>query len=146
MSPGLDLGAAPARIGFVRTVSHLLVAVLVALAAFLLPACTLGGDGTEMFTEDEISIRYPESWHVTPFSTTNSPRRLAVASYPSPEETVEGDCGGLQAVRRLPREGALVLLIDYGQRGSFAPRPDVLTLGDGEFAEYECFGPSTMFR
>jgi len=130
----------------VRTVQHLLVAVLIALAAFLLPACSLGGGGMETFADAEISISYPKRWHVTPFSTTNSPRRLAVTSYPIPEDAVEGDCGGLQAVRLLPRDGALVLLIDYGRRGSLARRPDRLTLGDGEFAEYECFGRSTMFR
>ena len=103
-------------------------------------------DGAQTFRDDGVSFRYPESWHATPFSTTNSPRRLAVASYPIPEDAVEGDCGGLQAAGRLPREGALVLLIDYGERGSFARRPEALHLRDGEFAEYECFGPSTMFR
>lgn len=52
----------------------------------------------------------------------------------------------MRAVRLLPPEGAVVLLIDYGERGSFPARPDSLTIGAGELAEYECFGPSTMFR
>lgn len=117
-------------------------AVLVALS---LTACSPGG-GTRTLTDDGISLMYPESWRVAGFSTTNSPRRLAVASYPVPEDSVEGDCGGLEAVELLPSDGALVILIDYGTSASFRERPSVLELADGEFAEYECFGPSSMFR
>jgi hypothetical protein len=112
----------------------------------VLAACSTGAD-TRRFADDGVSFRYPKGWHVAGFSTTNSPRRLAIASYPLPEDAVEGDCGGLRAVELLPPEGALVLLIDYGsQLQSFPARPEELTLGEGAFAEYECFGPSTLFR
>ena len=117
-----------------------------ALLACFLAACSTAAD-TRQFADGGVSLRYPKGWHVTGFSTTNSPRRLAVASYPLPEDAVEGDCGGLRAVELLPPEGALVLLIDYGSRlRSFPERPAELAMGDGAFAEYECFGPSTLFR
>jgi hypothetical protein len=77
---------------------------------------------------------------------SNSPHRLAVSSYPVPSDAIEGDCGGYEAVELLPPEGVLVLLIDYGEGASFPLRPDGFTMRAGEFAEYECFGASTMFR
>lgn len=104
------------------------------------------GRDAEDFNENLISFRYPAGWHVTGFSTSNSPRRLAVTTYAVSPDAVEGDCGGYEAVRLLPPEGALIVLIDYGPRRSFAPRPRTLTMRDGEFAEYECFGASSMFR
>jgi hypothetical protein len=117
-----------------------------ALLACLLVACSTGVD-TRQFADDGVSFRYPKGWHVTRFSTTNSPRRLAVASYALSDEAVEGDCGGYRAVELLPPDGALVLLIDYGSRlRSFPERPAELALSAGAFAEYECFGPSTLFR
>lgn len=88
---------------------------------------------------------YPRDWSRTPFSTTNDPHRLAIASYDIPSDSVEGDCGGSEAVRLLPRDGALVLLIDYGGGRRFEPLPDDLELTSGTFAEYECFGASTAF-
>ncbi len=68
-----------------------------------------------------------------------------MTSYRVPPGAVEGDCGGWNAVNRLPSQGAYVILIDYGQ-GSFPPRPRDLTMRDGELANYERFGQSTMFR
>jgi hypothetical protein len=108
--------------------------------------CSSGASGT--FQDDSLSFRYPSSWYVTGFSTTNSPRRLSVTSYVVPEDAVEGDCGGLAAVQRLTADGAFVILIDYGDPGSdeFPPPPRPFRLADGQFAEYECFGASTMFR
>jgi len=118
------------------------VALLGALAA--LTACSIGA-GTKELAEDDVSFRYPAGWHVAGFSTTNSPRRVAVASYSLPENAVEGDCGGSRAVELLPPDGALVILLEYGW-GRFPGRPAELELADGELAEYECFGRSTMFR
>jgi hypothetical protein len=116
------------------------------LLACVVAACSTGAD-TRQFADDGISFRYPKGWHVTGFSTTNSPRRLAAASYALPDDVVEGDCGGYRAVELLPPDGALVLLVDYGSRlRSFPERPAELALSAGAFAEYECFGPSTLFR
>jgi hypothetical protein len=116
------------------------------LLACAVAACSTGGD-TRRFADDGVSFRYPNGWDVTAFSTTNSPRRLAIASYPLSDDAVEGDCGGMRAVEFLPPGGALVLLIDYGSRlRSFPERPAELALNEGAFAEYECFGPSTLFR
>jgi hypothetical protein len=116
------------------------------LLACLLAACSISG-GAKTFTGNGVTFRYPSGWDVAGFSTTNSPRRLAIASYAIPEDAVEGDCGGLRAVELLPPAGALVLLIDYGSElRSFPPRPEELALSEGAFAEYECFGASTLFR
>lgn len=132
------------------------LAVLLAPTALFLGACSTGDETMQSFSEDGISFRYPHSWYVSGFSTTNLPQRLAVTSYPVPSDAVEGDCGGHRAVERLPSGGALVLLVDYGERSSLPPqlrparsfpdRPVALTMGGGEFSDYECFGPSTMFR
>jgi hypothetical protein len=116
-----------------------------AVGAALVGACG-SGEVAETFTENRVSFRYPEGWHVTGFSMSNSPRRLALSSYPVPPDSVEGDCGGYKAVALLPPEGALVVLIDYGQGRLFPLRPGTLTMRAGDFAEYECFGASTMFR
>lgn len=67
---------------------------------------------------------------------------------------VEGDCGGWAAVEALPRDGALVILLDYAEAPSaelapsaeFATRPTRFRPRDGKYANYECFGASTMFR
>lgn len=119
--------------------------VLVLLASIVL-GCSTGGEGARSFTDAGISVQYPKGWHVTGFSTTNQPRRLTVTSYAVPGDAVEGDCGGHAAVELLPNDGIVVLLIDYGARATFPPRPRGLTMQQGEFAEYECFGASTMFR
>jgi len=118
----------------------------IALGALLLTACTAGDEKMQTFSRDGISFHYPEGWQVVGFSRLISPRRLAVTSYSIPADAVEGDCGGRRALELLPQEGALVLLLDYGERGSFPRRPDRLTLRAGQFSQYECFGPSTMFR
>ncbi|MBD0329316.1 MAG: hypothetical protein ICV64_04350 [Thermoleophilia bacterium] len=49
---------------------------------------------------------------------------------------------------RLPRDGAYVVLIDYGQGSNREGFTDQLpvTLDEGELAEFECFGHSRMFR
>lgn len=87
------------------------------------------------------------------FSETVFPRRLVAASSPVTRADVEGDCGGYAAVERLPSDGAYVVLIDYGgnfdpdlmRRGDFKQRLP-LTLGDGQRAEFECFGRSYAFH
>lgn len=119
----------------------LLVLVLVAAG------CTHGDDhALEQYSDEGLTLAHPTGWSVTGFSMTNDPHRLALASYDGPADSVEGDCGGLEAVRRLPRDGALVVLIDYGTRTSFPPRPDELELSLGTFSEFECFGHSAMFQ
>ncbi|MEO8289841.1 MAG: hypothetical protein ABI649_02460 [Gaiellaceae bacterium] len=102
----------------------------------------------ERFEGHGISFRYPSNWHIAGFSTTVFPARVAVASYPLPADAVEGDCGGIVAVRRLPADGALVLLIDYGDAGvrGFGPRPRHFALRGGKLADYECFGHSYLFQ
>lgn len=135
-------------------------AALVAAVLSLLASCSPGGEqdaevtsvpvGTgerlRTFSERGISFQYPRDWSVAGFSTTLSPARVAIASYPLPADAVEGDCGGWAAVEALPRDGALVILIDYGETARFAARPSRFRLSDGEHANYECFGASTMFR
>jgi len=142
-SLGPDLDASVGRRDGMRAKARFFRAALLILGTSLLAACSLAGDGMRTFTQDAISFRYPTGWHVAGFSTTNSPRRLAVASYSVPADAVEGDCGGLDALELLPPDGVLLLLIDYGERSMFPPRPDGLTRQHGTFAEYECFGPST---
>jgi hypothetical protein len=118
--------------------------VLLMLAAV---ACHNGdGDALERYSDEGLTLAHPTGWSVTGFSTTNDPQRLALASYDVPADSVEGDCGGLEAVRRLPRDGALVVLIDYGTRTSFPPLPNELELSSGTFTEHECLGLSTMFQ
>ena len=99
------------------------------------------------FSDQGISFRYPHDWSATGFSRTVWPARLAVASYPLPANAVEGDCGGYAAVEALPDDGALVIVIDYGtgRFAGFPPRSPRFRLPDGKYAEYECFGASTMF-
>ena len=98
------------------------------------------------YSTEGLTLAVPSGWSSTPFTTTNNPHRLAVASYPLPADSVEGDCGGIEAVRQLPNDGVLVLVIDYGDGPGFASRPDDLELSSGEFANYDCFGQSTAFR
>ena len=115
--------------------------------AFIAAGCSPGSEETPtQYTTQGLTLAVPSGWSSTPFSTTNDPHRLAVASYPLPADSVEGDCGGIEATRLLPGDGALVLLIDYGDEPGFAPRPDDLQLSSGEFANYDCFGESTAFR
>jgi hypothetical protein len=122
-------------------------------ALALLIGCTFLGcmadaeDDPQRFRDAGISFQYPPGWQVTGFSTNVSPPRLAVSSYRIPADAVEGDCGGLAAVELLPPDGVLVILIDYGEQArSFSPLPSPLTIQNGEVAEYECFGRSSMFR
>jgi hypothetical protein len=121
------------------------------VAVLLVSACSPWSDEEfETFAGNGVSLRYPSGWHVSGFSETNSPQRLAVASFELPAAAVEGDCGGAAAVAKLPRGGALVLLFDYGSfpraLPAFPPRPATFTLGRGAFANYECFGPGRRFR
>jgi hypothetical protein len=119
------------------------------LVAFLL----LGGcSGTHSLAfRDQaqgIAFRYPAGWSVTGFSRTVSPPRLVVASYKVTGSEVEGDCGGMRALA-VPRDGAAVMLIDYGAARSateFHPRPKHFLLRQFARANYECFGDSYMLR
>jgi hypothetical protein len=123
------------------------VAVVGATVALIVAGCRSGPEDTSTrYSTGGLTLAVPSGWSSTSFSTTNDPHRLAVASYPLPEAAVEGDCGGIEAVRQLPREGSLVLVIDYGDGPKFKPRPDNLELSSGEFANYDCFGASTAFR
>lgn len=124
-----------------------------ALAAAAVAGCSAGSadDSEPKLFRDTISgiaFRYPADWSVSGFSTTNSPSRVVVASFPLPKKVVEGDCGGLEAARRLTDDGAFVLLIDYGPElgRRFPRRPARFALRPRAFAEYECFGPSYLIR
>jgi hypothetical protein len=77
---------------------------------------------------------------------------LVAATYSVRRDDVEGDCGGYAAVKRLPSDGAYVVLIDYGgsldaptRRRDFSQRLP-LTLDEGQLAEFECFGRSYAFH
>lgn len=95
-------------------------------------------------------MEIPQGWSVTGFSETVWPRRLVAASFPVTLDDVEGDCGGLAAVQRLPSDGAYVVLIDYGpdveSKEGFTDRFPIRALRDGQLAEFECFGRSFAFR
>lgn len=116
-----------------------------AVLGSLVAGCGSSDVPTRSFSQAGISFRYPRGWSVAGFSKSNFPPRLVVSSYDLPPNAVEGDCGGWKAVERLPRQGAYVILIDYGS-GNFPRRPSRLILSDGKRANYECFGESTMFR
>jgi hypothetical protein len=125
--------------------------LVVAVAVLLVSGCSLRNDEEfETFAGNGVSFRYPSGWHVSGFSETNSPQRLAVASFQLPPAATEGDCGGAAAVAKLPVTGALVLLFDYGSfpraLPAFPPRPATFTPARGAFANYECFGPGRRFR
>jgi hypothetical protein len=129
------------------------LSVLLATLAVFSGACATRGETTATFNAHGLSFSYPGSWYVTGFSTTNSPPRLLATSYLVPRDAAEGDCGGYEAVKLLPPDGALIVLIDYGAAPPelwpakpFPPRPSMLALGAGRLSEYECFGRSTMFR
>lgn len=127
------------------------VLALALLAGSLaLAGCGGSSDGTpvarDTYAERGLTLSYPSDWSLAPFSKTNSPARLAIGSYVIPRGATEGDCGGIAAVRRLPSDGVLVLVIDYGDGPGFQPLPDDLDLTSGEFANYDCFGESTAFR
>jgi hypothetical protein len=96
-----------------------------------------------------IAFRYPAGWFVTGFSKTNFPSRLVAASYPVTRLQVEGDCGGMDALNKLPSGGAAVLIIDYARAAatsSFPARPQRFRLRDGKYGNYECFGQSYLFH
>jgi hypothetical protein len=107
---------------------------------------------SETFAESGLSIAVPQGWSVSGFSETVFPRRLVAATYSVERDDVEGDCGGYAAVKRLPSDGAYVVLIDYGgsldaptRRQDFTQRLP-LTLDEGQVADFECFGRSYAFR
>lgn len=105
--------------------------------------------------ERGIALDVPSAWSATGFSVDVIPRRLVAASYDVFQADVEGDCGGRAAVLRLPEDGVYVFLIDHGSLSGvdaddFAD--ELPTSGrdepfsDERFGEFECFGPSYLFR
>jgi hypothetical protein len=122
-----------------------------AIAVIGLSACG-GGDKRRTFSEPSLepstglSFRYPQQWSVSGFSDATTPSRLVVASYRVHPSEVEGDCGGSEALRRMPRHGAAVLLIDYGSGEGFPPHPSDFKLSQFDRATYECFGDSYMLQ
>jgi hypothetical protein len=77
---------------------------------------------------DRRTFRYPHGWSTTGFSQRTSPQRLVVASYRVSARDVERDCGGSAALRRLPEDGAALLLIDYGMSEGFPRHPSAFKL------------------
>jgi len=125
----------------------------VTVSVGVLGGCVSGCGGSKevMFRDVSrgLAFRYPRGWSVTGFSTTNSPSRLVVASYHVELRQVEGDCGGIEALSKLPARGAAVLIIDYGSgvlSAGFAPKPRRFQLRSGRYGNYECFGRSWVFR
>ena len=121
--------------------------LLCAAAAVLgLPAC--GGQKAHTFSDHStgISFRYPHGWTTTGFGRSATPPRLVVASYRVRSTQVEGDCGGSAALRRLPQDGAAVLLIDYGTSRGFRPHPSAFTLSEFQRGDFECFGQTYVLR
>jgi hypothetical protein len=107
------------------------------LAASGLSAC--GGGNGHTFSDRSIglSFRYPSAWSSSGFSRRVSPPRLVVGSYPiRPSD----------ALGRLPRDGAAVLLIDYGPSHRFPRHPSAFNLSQFHPGDYECFGQSWMLR
>jgi hypothetical protein len=103
------------------------------------------------FAESGLSIAVPHGWSVSGFSETVFPRRLVAATYSVERDDVEGDCGGVAAVQRLPSDGAYVVLIDYGNVDAATRQQDFkqrlpLALDNGQLAEFECFGRSYAFH
>jgi len=114
-------------------------------------ACTAGDKDSRRFSERGVTFVTPQSWSVSGFSENVFPERLVAASYEVSRGDTEGDCGGHAAIARLQRDGAYILLIDYGPNLG-EPDPTRFTdrlpvgLDDGEFAEWECFGRSYAFH
>jgi hypothetical protein len=133
-----------------RSIERLLL-IGAAIAVIGLSACS-GGDEDRTFSGPSVghakglSFRYPQQWSVSGFSRRTTPSRLVVASYRVHPSQVEGDCGGSEALRRMPRGGAAVLLIDYGSGEGFRPHPAHFKLSQFRRADYECFGESYMLR
>jgi len=124
------------------------------VAAIALAGCApFADDDSARFAERGIELKLPQGWSVSGFSETVFPRRLVAASYSVARVDVEGDCGGMEAVTRLPSRGAYVVLINYGDnfdadrlnRADFKNRLPV-TLPDGQLAHFGCFGHSYAFR
>jgi hypothetical protein len=123
--------------------------LLASIALLTLAGCGGSKSRSARFDGQGVAFVYPGGWSVTGFSRTVSPARLVVASYRVTRSEVEGDCGGMRALAALPRDGAAVLLIDYGPgpaNSQFRPRPSRFRLGQFKQASYECFGDSYMLR
>lgn len=132
-----------------RSVSVHTSGVLVLLLSAATSGCGAARHTDFRDTTHGIAFRYPAGWFVTGFSTTSSPSRLVAASYLVKRSQVEGDCGGMDALNKLPSGGAAVLIIDYGRgaaTSSFPARPQRFRLRDGKYGNYECFGQSYLFR
>jgi hypothetical protein len=126
--------------------------VLLLAAALVLVGCAHRDNAADDFSERGLSLRIPDGWSVSGFSKTVFPRRLVAATYAVNRGDVEGDCGGLAAVQRLPPDGSYIVLIDYGggvdtdtRQRDFDQRLP-LTFDDGRLAEFACFGRSYAFR
>jgi hypothetical protein len=129
--------------------------IVAALALAALTACVGDSEEGTRFAERGIALTAPSTWSVTGFSVNVTPHRLVAASYDVRAADVEGDCGGQAAVTRLPRDGAYLVLIDYGAYPRSVDTDDFgeerPTSGRDEpfrrdrFAHFECFGPSHAF-
>lgn len=131
----------------------------VVLGVLALAGCSAGDDGSATGTapltaqlasaRGGIAIRYPAAWHGALVGPDDA---LVVASFPLPR-------GGLldypldRVRRRLPEDGALVHVFQYGRlledpayRKNFPPRPPHLRLEPRDSASYEGWGPGYLLR
>jgi hypothetical protein len=122
--------------------------LLLYLALLLIALSACDDDNSKTFSDPSsgLSFRYPQRWSASGFSQSVTPPRLVVASYRVRPSEVEGDCGGSTALRRLPRDGAAVLVIDYGTSRGFPRHPSAFKLSQFQRADWECFGDTYMLR
>jgi hypothetical protein len=143
----MDFFAVHLRIELMSLRPRVTCFLLALTAPLFLAGC--GGSKPASFNAEGVAFVYPAGWSVTGFSRTVSPARLVVASYPVKRAEVEGDCGGMRALQAVPRNGAAVLLIDYGPgpaNSQFPARPSRFRLDQFKRANYDCFGDSYMLR
>jgi hypothetical protein len=122
--------------------------LLLYLALLLIALSACDDDNSKTFSDPSsgLSFRYPQRWSASGFSQSVTPPRLVVASYRVRPSEVEGDCGGSAALRRLPRDGAAVLVIDYGTSRGFPRHPSAFKPSQFQRADWECFGDTYTLR
>lgn len=107
--------------------------------------------------EDGLSVRYPPGWDATTSALNDvvwPPHHLAAASFPLDQVRSDTGCAPVPVVESLPPDSAFIILFEYTEgpldESSWArdvpDRPAHFTLDEADFANYECYGASYMFR